>query len=165
MSRRNRTCITPYVFQDPGRLVEGFVKTGQTFYPGMCVQQDPSVTLKGGRFTHEVFNRSADGDFPKGPHIIVIENYLMGGQLTTAYAAGERFFGFVPHEGEELNLLLLDVAGTADDHAPGELLIVKNNSGKFIADTGSPKVKAAVVLEQITDPVADTLCWCRWGAA
>lgn len=160
MSRRNKIVINP----DPkGNKIEGFVAAGQTFYPGMAVVIDPTVALKNGRHTWKYFAPGSDGALPGGPICIVQENYLLGKQLSDSYAAGERFFGYCPLPGDELNLLLADVAGTADDHAAGEVLIIKNASGKFIATTGSPAQKPATLLETITDPVADTLAWCIWN--
>jgi hypothetical protein len=164
MSRRNRIVITPYAAERPGAQVEGVVATGETFYPGMIVQVDPSVALKNGRHTYKIFDRGADGDQPLGPHVVVIENYLLGKLMTDSYAAGEQFFGYVPLMGDELNLLLLNLSGTADDHTAGEILMVDDGTGKLIATTGTPEMEVAVLLETITDPVADTLAWCRWGA-
>lgn len=56
-------------------------------------------------------------------------------------------------------MLLLNIAGTADDHALGELLMVDNGTGKLIATTGTPECEPFVLLEAVTDPVADTLAW------
>ncbi len=163
MSRRNKIVLEP----DPrGKRIEGFVATGETFYPGMCVQMDPTVTLKGGRHTCKIFNRDADGNNPAGPHIIVVENYLLGKTISDSYAAGERFFGYVPLPGDELNLLLLNIGGTTDDHTAGEILIVDDGTGKFIATTGGSEVldrEPAMLLETVTDPTVDTLAWCVWA--
>jgi hypothetical protein len=161
MARGNRTIVTA----DPkGQFEEGYVATGQTFYPGMVVQVDASVALKGGRHTYGVYNRDADGNMPAGPYYVVTGelHLLVGLDQTVAYAAGERVSLYSPRAGEELNLLLLNVAGTADDHALGEILMVDDGTGKLIVTTGTPESECALLKEAVTDPTADTLAWCVW---
>jgi hypothetical protein len=152
------------VSADPrGRFVEGIVKTGETHYPGMVVQIDASVTLVSNKHTWKLYDRAADGDRPAGPYIVIIENYLIGKLTTDSYAAGERVFGYIPAAGDELNLLLADIAGTGDDHTKGEILMVDDGTGKWIATTGSPQTNPAVLLETVTDPTSTTLAWCIWS--
>ena len=54
-------------------------------------------------------------------------------------------------------MLLQDVAGTGDDHALGEMLIIDKGTGKLIASTGTPEAECFMLVETITDPTADTL--------
>lgn len=146
-----------------GKFQEGFVKSGETFYPGMIVQKDPSVVLRQGRHTYKIYNRDADGDNPAGPHWVVLPDYLRGGLVTDSFAAGERCFLYAPLPGDELNLLVKNIAGTGDDHAVGEILMVDDDTGKLVATTGSPEREVCQLLEAITDPTADTLAWVEWG--
>lgn len=143
-------------------FAEGFVKTGETFYPGMIVQKDPTVALQGGRHTYKLYNRDADGDRPAGALWVVRENSLIGKTTADSYAAGELCFFYAPVEGDELNLLIKNETGTADDHAAGEILTVDDGTGKLIATTGTPEIEVAMLLEAVTDPTADTLAWCEW---
>lgn len=145
-----------------GRFIEGVVAAGEAPKPGMIVQIQAATALVGGRFTFEIYNADADGGRPKGPYIVLLEDQWQGKTTSDAYAAGDRCFGYVPLPGDELNLLLLNIAGTGDDHAKGEILIVDDTTGKLIATTGSPETEVAMVLETVTDPTADTLCWCIW---
>src|SRR5678815_560648 len=161
MARGNEILIGPGT-EPKGRYVEGIVAAGQTFYPGMAVQIDPTIALVGGKWTHKIFDADADGGRPKGPIVIVLNDPMQGKVLTDSYAAGTRFFGYIPLPGDELNLLLLNITGTADDHAVGEILIIDDTTGKFIATTGSPETEPAMLLEAVTDPLADTLVWCIW---
>jgi hypothetical protein len=160
MARGNRIQVS----SEPSmRREEGIVASGQTIYPGTIVQNDPSVALVGGRHTWTPYNADADGGRPKGgPFILVVEDYLRGLAATEPYTAGQRIFGIVPMAGDEYNLLIANLTGTADDHTAGEVLIVDDTTGKFIATTGTPETEVAVLLEDITDPTADTLAWCRW---
>lgn len=144
-----------------GRFMEGIISG--TPKPGTIVQLDLSVAPQGGRFTWKVYDRSADGDRPAGPFIVLLEDRFNGNRTyESAYASGDRCFGYVPLPGDELNLRFKDIAGTADDHAAGEMLIVDDGSGLMIATTGSPQTEVAINMEAITDPVADTLGWVTW---
>ncbi len=154
------------VVSDPkGQFEEGVVATGETFYPGMVVQRDASVALKSGKHIYKYYNRAADGDMPEGSHWVVTERLLalQGKIYSDSYAAGERVSLYSPRAGEEMNLLLLNISGTGDDHTAGEILMVNDGDGKLIATTGSPEVEVAQLLESVTDPTADTLAWCQWS--
>lgn len=158
MARGNRILITP----DRAFCVEGIIAAGETPKPGTVVQIQAATALQGGRHTWEIYNADADGGRPKGPYIILREDILQGKTTSDAYAAGERCFGFIPLPGCEFNGLLLNLAGTADDHPLGEILIVDDTTGKFIVTTGSPETEPAILLEAVTDPTADTLAWMQW---
>lgn len=146
-----------------GKFVEGILGASiTTARPGVAVQLQPATALVGGRHTWELYNADADGGNPKGPIIILRENPLLGGNISDAYVAGERCFGYIPAAGDELNLMLGDVSGTGDDHTKGEILMLDDGTGEFVATTGSPETEVAQLLETITDPTTDTLAWCVW---
>lgn len=145
-----------------GRFVEGIIGAGLTPKPGTAMQLQPATSLVGGRHTWELCNLDADGGRPKGPIIILIEDKLQGRDYSTAYAAGERAFGYIPAPGDELNLLLGDVSGTADAHTKGEVLIIDDGTGEFIATTGSPETEPAMLLETLSALTEDTLGWSIW---
>jgi hypothetical protein len=163
MARGN--CIVINEIEQRGKHEEGFVATSQTFYPGMIVQRDATVALKGGRHTYKYYNPGTDGEHPLGAYYVVTEKLLtfVGKTISDSYAAGERVSLYVPKPGDELNLLLLNIAGTADDHALGEKLMVDTGTGKLIITTGSPESEVAQLLEVVTDPTTDTLAWCEWS--
>lgn len=146
-----------------GVFMEGIIGAGLTPKPGTLMQLQPATALVGGRHTWELYNGDINGGRPKGPLIILTEDHLQGRDYSTAYAAGERCFGYVPVAGEEFNLLVANITGTADDHAKGEILIPSTDEdatkGKLIATTGSPEIEPFQLLETITDPTADTLSW------
>lgn len=145
-----------------GVFMEGYIGAGLTPKPGTIMQIQASTALKSGRHTFELYNADADGGRPKGPFYVLREDGLQGRDTSTAYAAGERAFFYTPLPGEELNLLVANLAGTGDDHAVGEMLIVDDTTGLMIATTGAPETEVAQLLEVITDPTADTLAWCVW---
>lgn len=160
MARGNNIIVT-----SPSRGIhtEGKVAAGETHYPGMIVQVDPTVALEGGRHTFKIFDRGADGDQPIGAFWVVDMDGKQGRTNADSYAAGERARYYSPVAGEELNLLLLNISGTGDDHTKGEILMVDDGTGKLIATTGSPETEVAVLLETVTDPTTDTLAWCQWS--
>lgn len=145
-----------------GVFSEGYIAAGETPKPGTILQVQIATALKAGRFTYEIYNADADGGRPKGPFYVLLPDHLQGKTVTDAYAAGDRCFLYTPLPGEELNLIIANIAGTADDHTKGEMLIVDDTTGKMIATTGTPETEVAQLLETITDPTADTLAWCLW---
>jgi hypothetical protein len=159
MARGNCIVVTA---EPMGYFEEGYIAAGETPKPGTILQKQSATALKGGRHTYEIYNADQDGGRPKGPFYVLLHDHLQGKTVDDAYAAGDRCFLYVPKAGDELNLLLLNIAGTADDHTKGETLIVDDTTGKLIATTGSPETEVAQLLETVTDPVADTLAWVVW---
>lgn len=141
-----------------GVFREGKIAAAETPKPGTIMQIQAAGGLDAnGRFVFEIYNADADGGRPKGPLWILLTDDRQGRLATTAYAAGELCQCYCPCAGEEFNMLLLNLAGTADDHAFGEILIVDDTTGKLIATTGSPETEPFMLMETVTDPVADTL--------
>ncbi len=161
MARGNAIIIAS---EPTGYFEELFMKSGQTIYPGMAVQIDYTVAMVGGRHTAKIYDRAADGDRPIGGYFIVTSHLqsMMGAPMTDRIPDGEKALCYIPKAGEEINLLIANLAGTADDHAIGEVLMVDDGTGKFIVTTGSPQTNPATLQEAITDPTADQLAWCRW---
>lgn len=145
-----------------GVFMEGFIGVGVTPYPGTILQCDYAVALKGGRHTFKFYAPGTDGEQPVGAFWVLLGDHMQGKTTADAYAAGDRCFLYAPVMGEELNLLIANLAGTADDHALGEKLMVDTGTGMLIATTSSPETEVAILKEAITDPVANTLAWCDW---
>ncbi len=139
-----------------GLFLEGY-KVANTPKPGVMMQIDVSEAEVGGRWAWEVYNTAVDAE--SGMVAILLNDRGQGVGPTVAYVADSRCFMYCPIAGEEMNILLEDVAGTADDFAIGDRLIVDDGTGKFLATTGTSHVKSEpfICLEVVTDPVADTL--------
>ena len=151
MAKGNAIILSP---TPRGVFKEGVI-TG-TPKPGIVMQIDVSEGLDGtGSLTWEAFNADADGD--QRLIAILLPDEFQGKTETDAYVAGDRGKVYIPAAGEEFNMLLADVAGTGDDHAFGELLMVDDGTGKLIATTGSPESECFQLLEAVTDPTADQL--------
>lgn len=145
-----------------GKRVEGYIASGLSPKPGQIMERDPTVALRGGRATYKLYTPGTDGGKPKGALWVLEENNLLGRTTADAYAAGDHCFLYCPLPGEEVNILLLDIVGTTDDHPAGEIVIPQSGTGKFIVTAGTPSVTFQL-LETVTDPVADTLAWCEYG--
>lgn len=159
MSFGNRIFLTPDRFIP----VEGIINAAETPKPGTAYQYDPSQSKQQGRFVWKVYTRDADGDRPRGPIVILREDLMQGKTMTDAYAAGDRAFGGIPLPGCELNLLFMNVSGTADDVAAGDILTIDSGTGKFLVTTGTVEVEPAIAQEALVDPTADTLLHCSWS--
>jgi hypothetical protein len=87
------------------------------YLPGVVLERDPTVALKAGKHTYKVYSPGADGKNPKGGYWVLLENEYLAQPATVAYASGDFAKMYSPRMGEELNLLVANLAGTADDHA------------------------------------------------
>ena len=161
MARGNEILVTGT--EPKGRVSNGYVGSTYTFKPGMIVQKDPTIALKSGRHTYKPFTRGTSGKRPAGAAWLVLNDAMKGDIQTSTYAAGEIVQLYALQSGDEFNGLLADVAGTGDSHTAGEVLILQDATGKFIATTGSPVFDCALLLENVTQPSADTLAWMEWG--
>jgi len=141
--------------QPRGRFLECQMASGETAYPGMCIQIVPGAALVDNRPTYRLADIAADGELSE--IIIVCEDDLQGVNVDTAYAAAARVKAYIPLPGDELQVLFNNVSGTADDVAIGDKVIVDDDTGKFNVTTGTPEDEPFIALEAITDPTADTL--------
>jgi hypothetical protein len=141
-----------------GRIVEGTIDAA--LKPGTVVMIDASATglNANGRIGYTTYDKGQDG--VKVLVAVLLEDMGQGKLATAAYAANDQCRVYYPLAGDELNMLLLDISGTADDHSFGELLMVDNQSGKLVAVAGSPEEEPFQLLETVTDPAADTLAHC-----
>jgi len=135
-----------------GTFHEG--KINGTPKPGTCMQIK-ATAFSNGKPEWEVFNRAADGD--RALIAILLPDHFQGKTADDAYADGDWGEVYCPVNGEELNILFLNQAGTADDIAIGDYAIVDDGTGKFIKTTGSPQSEPFVFLEAFVDPTADKL--------
>lgn len=142
---------------DPkGRFIEGIIDG--TPVPGTCMQIKAGVEPVGGRLTYEVYNTSADGE--QRAVFVLREDHLQGLTKTDAYVSGARGFLYAPAMGEELNMLVANISGTADAFAIGDLLMIDDGTGKLVATTGSPEMESFQVMETVAALSADTHIMC-----
>ena len=141
-----------------GRFTEGVISG--TPKPGTCMQVQAGTAMVGGRFTYEVYNADADGD--QRTVWVLLPDRLQGKLHTDAYVSGTRGFLYAPAHGEELNMLVANISGTADDHTIGEIMMIDDGTGKLVTTTGSPENEAFQLLEAATDPTEDAWLLCQY---
>ena len=144
-----------------GKRIEGYID-GSTPKPGTVMQLKAATEPVNGRHTWEVYNRDADGNRPQGALAVLLEDHLQGKDDDDAYADGDRCFLYVPAPGDELRMLVANIAGTGDSFAIGDLLIVNDGDGKLIATTGSVESEPFTVMETVAALTADTLVHCMF---
>lgn len=165
MARGNCVIVTA----DPkGRFEEIFVSG--TPKPGTCMELKWGTAAKGGRWTMEAAGTTAAVGATQGmaadgnrvPIAILLAGTdphaatPPGGTLSDAYTDGQRGVVYYPANGEEMNILLQNQSGTADDFIPGSKLIVDDGTGLFLISAGSPESEPFVCLETVTDMLVDT---------
>lgn len=146
MASGNKIVVTP---NPKGVFKEGRIRGPET--PGIAMQIDVSEAKQGGRFQWEPFNGAFDAQ--QNLIAILLPNGLEGQTAAQVYADGDRCFLYCPIPGEEMNILLQDQSGTADDFVVGDKLIVDDGTGKFLisAGTAADKSEPFIALEAITD--------------
>lgn len=148
------------VSSDPkGHFIEGHAYAGEIFYPGMVVTIKQGAPLIDGRPQYEKANLAASGE--RTNIVIVRENDLVGKTIHDAYPAGSRFFGYIPANGDEVQVLVGDTPGTGDEINLGDKLIIEDGTGCVIKTTGSPESEPFEALETLGVITADKLCLCR----
>jgi len=136
-----------------GMYLEGIIYGA--LLPGIMCQIRVAAGITAGEYTWEPYAPNASGD----PRLVAIllEDDLQGGLMTTAYVSGTRGKLYVPLPGEQINVLLRDVAGTGDAHTFGERVVAETGTGKFIVQSTSANLAQFTLLEAIAAPTADTL--------
>lgn len=153
MSKGNEIIVS----SDPkGKFLEGVVSG--TPKPGTIMEIKNSA-MASGRPTWQAWSKASGAT---GLIAVLLADDLQGLTNSTAYVSGTRCRLYVPVPGEELNLLVADVAGTADDVAIGALFGVETTTGKLKANS-SYAAPCFTAMEVITDPAADYLMWVTYN--
>ena len=143
---------------EPRGRFEGIIVSG-TPKPG-TVMEIETPFFQGGRHKWRVYQPGTDGE--QRVIAVLLEDAEQGFGLDVAFVDGRAAKVYFPLPGEELNMLFLNVSGTADDHAAGEICMVDTGTGKLVATTGTPESEPFRLLETITDPTADFYAPCQF---
>lgn len=175
MAFGNRIIVTP----EPKGRFEEFLVSG-TPKPGQWMGIKPGVAAVGGstsaigRFTYEPAGVTAAagsrGMAASGDRIAVcillgFQDSVAcppGFQVSDAYVDGQRGAGYWAQNGDLLNCLFKNVAGTADDVAVGDKMIIDDGTGKVSVSTGAVESEPLEAREALIDPTADALICCVW---
>lgn len=157
-----------------GRFEEGTIVVGAAtaLFAGMMMEIVPATEPVNGRYTYRPVQSGSLGD--ARPRIILLGDDMQGSSawdaytgLPNAFTSGRRGFLYWPASGDEMNLLLENVAGTSDHFAIGDKLIVDATSGasgygKFIAAQSVANSRPAMISETITAALtADYYALCK----
>lgn len=93
----------------------------------------------------------------RGLVAVLLEDRDQGKTVDDAYVTGTRGFLYCPVAGEELNMIIADVAGTGDTHTAGEDLMIQTVTGLLIAATGEEIVPFNLLSAITSALTADTL--------
>lgn len=172
MAKGNRIIVSA----EPKGVFEEVIVSG-TPKPGTVMEIKSNVAQKGGRWTYEAAGTtaaagstgmSADGDRIGVNALLCFSDHAAcppGKLATDAYADGDRGAIYWPANGEELNMLFMNQAGTADDIGINDKLIIDDGTGKLFKSTGTVESEPFIALEAIVDPTADQLFWCKFIGA
>ncbi len=149
-----------------GRFITGII-SGAGCAPGMAMEIVPATEPVNGMFTYRRRQTGSNGD--KRPLIVLLEDTLQGVKPdvngANVYTAGSVAQLYAPINGDELNLLVENLSGTADSHAIGDQLMVDVASGfgKWIVQASAANSAPATLEETSAALTADTLLACRIG--
>lgn len=140
-----------------GVFIEGII--GDTSKPGTIMQIQGGTACAVGGFTYIAANVGTDGKCVC--HQVLLADSLQGKLATDAYVSGTKCFLYIPSPGEDVNVLLGEVAGTGNTYAIGDRLIIDAEDGVLVPESGSPQETSWICLETLTQVAGSHLTWCR----
>jgi len=158
------------VTSKPRGVFEDVFVTG-TPKPGTVMEITPATEPIGGVFNYSVYGTTAasgdkfvTADGNRKCIAVLIEDDAQGKTYDDAYVTGTRGRIYFPVPGEQLNMLIADVAGTTSDtYAIGDELMVDDGTGKLM-DVSSPEAAPFTLLETVaTGAEADHVRQCRFN--
>lgn len=140
-----------------GIRMEGIVSG--TPSPGTVMEIVPAVAPVNGRHTWRATALATGAK--QLPLVVLLEDNLQGKTATDAYVSGKICQLYVPLPGDELNMLVADVGGTAQAIAIGDLYGVKTVTGDLLPNSSytSTPFKAMEKLAVVGGSPADRLVW------
>lgn len=167
MARGTETIVTS---EPKGRFEWGIIYG--TPVPGTCMEIKTSAGLTNGKKTFQAASRASGA---KGPICVLVGDSMQGKNSVSKDAAwsggpkapGDAFVSgtlgqvYWPTAGDELNMVVNNQSGTADDVAFGGLLGVETVTGQLIKDNSFASAPFQA-LEAVTDPSADFVLWCQY---
>lgn len=126
--------------------------------PGIVLQPVLGTALSNGMQSWEPYGTTGGTNDPAADgnrRIIAILNIVPGKTRDDAFVSGEVGEIIYPQMGDEFNLWVLDISGTADDIGIGQPMIVDDGTGKLVGTTGSPEAEPFLAMQSAVDPAAD----------
>lgn len=146
-----------------GRFIEGIISG--TPAPGMAMEIVPGTEPINGRYTWRIATAGSNGD--RRPVTILREDGEQGVLASPTganlYTAGAIGFLYAPINGDEINVLVKNIAGTGDSHAIGDQLMIDVGTGKFIVQDTAAHFAPFTLQETSVALTADALLCARFG--
>ncbi len=156
MAKGNKILVSA---EPGGRFLEGTISG--TPKPGTVMQISAATEPTNGRFQWEAYNVATDGN--QRIIAVLLPDWGQGKLATDAYVTASHGYLYCPLPGEELNMLVANIAGTGDTFAIADVMMVDDGTGKLIATTSSPESEPFIILETVgTALTADSLTWCMF---
>lgn len=145
--------------QPNGRFAQGII-SGSGLAPGMLLEMVPATEPVNGIWTYRQYQTGTNGD--RRPVIVLLDDSEQGVTPdvngANTYTSGTICKIYFPINGDELNLMFKNIAGTGDTHAIGDLAMIDTASGKLITQSIAANFAPFQVEETLTPgPTADTL--------
>lgn len=125
--------------------------------PGTCMELMSTAEVAGAG-TWRVYQPGTDGN--QRLVAVLLENYLLGGLNSAAFATGDRIMIYCPLPGEEMNCIFGDVSGTGtgSDITRGAPLIIDSGTGELVNSVAaSVESEPFMSMETVSDLTADYL--------
>ncbi len=132
---------------------------GDTSKPGTIMQVALATERIGNNFTYIASAPGTDGY--KVLCAVMIESSKFGLSVGTAAVSGQLIEMYVPASGEDINVLVGEVAGTGNSYAIGDKLIIDAEDGLLVPFTGSPQDTPFIMMETLTQVSGSYLAWVR----
>jgi hypothetical protein len=128
------------------------------------MERVPATEPVNGRYTYRAVQTGSNGD--RRPIYVLLSDSTQGVTPdingANTMTSGRQIQLYVPLPGDELNLLVKNIAGTSDKFAIGDKLMIEGASGKLLAGTGAAVSQPFEVEETVPALTADTLIACMY---
>jgi hypothetical protein len=146
------------------------VIVGDTSKPGTCMEIVPSTEPVGGDYQYKAYGTQAasgdqyvTADGNRKAIAVLLENDAEDLTYDDAYTANDRGTIYWPANGEKLNMLVANVAGTGDTFIIGQEMMLDDGTGKLVT-ASSPEACPFTILETVSTALtADAHKLCRFN--
>lgn len=146
-----------------GRFIEGIISG--TPAPGVAMEVVPGTEPVNGKYTYRIATAGSTGD--RRAVTMLLEDNLQGVPADlnggNTYTSGRQGRLYAPINGDEINVLVKNIAGTADSHAIGDQLMIDVGTGKFIVQDTAAHFAPFTLQETSAALTLDTLLCARFN--
>lgn len=137
-----------------GQFLSGIA--GDTSKPGTIMQVKAATALIGSQFTWIAAASGTDGK--RVLFAVMLEDNKNGFGTGQSAVVGQQIELYCPISGEDINVLVGEVAGTANTYAIGDRLEVDAEDGILVPEAVGTQCPA-IMMEVLTQVAGSTLAW------